>query len=279
MIHKLYEYGNSEMYIHYALDKHPCVGDYSMHMHTMCEILGVIRGKGEYMIEGSLYRLEPGCIFVMRPSESHKLYIDESEVYERIVVNFFCNVIRSIDPNDLLLKPYLDRPLGRYNLYRNHEFSSPHGISYLRAMVAPAYTREEQRLNIVTNLLPLLNMLRPIFASKKSNDPGWICRDTPKLLVDYVNEHLHENLSLDLLSQQFFLSKSQISRVFKKATGSPILDYITIKRLLRADEYMAGGETATNACLLCGFCSYSSFYRAYIKHFGISPSDFRTKNL
>lgn len=275
MIHKLYEYIDSDIHIHHALDLVSEDKDFPMHAHGWCEILGVIRGRGDYTIEGSVYRLEPGCILLMRPAETHKLHIDPSEPYERIMVNFPLELVRKIDPGEKLLQPFLDRPLGHLNYYRNQEFNTISGITYLREMVSVAYTREDQRLNVITNLFPLLNTIKNIFIYKKNFEMDYANQNTSQLIINYINEHLHEDLSLDTLSRQLFMSKSQMSRLLKKATGSSILDYITIKRLMRAREYIQNGETASNASRLCGFNNYSSFYRAYVKHFSSSPSDLK----
>lgn len=275
MIHKLYEYRDKDIYIHHAIDKVPTDDDYPMHAHSTCEILGFIKGKCSYVIEGSKYKLEPGCIMLMRPSEAHKLHINIPETYERIMINFDIDLIKQIDSSGKLLEAFMDRPLGQFNMYRMHEFSSVSGISYLREMISAVSTCEEQRLNVITNLYPLLNSLKSIFLFKKSNEVEWINRDTPRLIIDYVNDHLHEDLSLSLLSEQFFLSKSQISRIFKKSTGSSVLDYITIKRLMRARESIINGGTAADASHKCGFYNYSSFYRAYKKRFNVSPSSLK----
>lgn len=276
MIHYLYRYFGKDIYLHHAIDRQPSNSDYSMHTHNNCEILGCIRGKGKYIVEGSEYQMEPGRIFVMRPMETHKLYVNPDEPYERIMVNFSYDLIRKIDPKETLLTIFKNRSLGQHNLYHKHEFRRIPGLELMKGMVAPAETREEQQINAVVNLYMLINSLKTIFIEKSQSEAMSgnmsMRQDTPRLIIDYINEHLHENLSLDALSERFYLSKSQISRIFKKATGSSVLDYITIKRLMQAREYMMDGKSAGEACQLCGFDHYSSFYRAYKKRFNVSPS-------
>lgn len=276
MLKKLYEYGDSDVYIHHAIDRTLSESDYFMHAHDSCEILGFIRGRVRCVVEGRSYKLEPGCIVLTRPAEAHRVYVEPGEPYERIMVNFQSKTLRDADPEGILMRPFLDRPLGTHNLYRPQEFSAASGLSFLREMAAtPASTRSEQRLNLTVNLLPLLNSLRVIFAVKQTQGNRWEKRDISQRMIDYINDHLHDELSLDGLSEQFFLSRSQISRIFKKATGSSVLDYITIKRLMRAREYILNGETAASACHLSGFDDYSTFYRAWRKRFGSTPSDLK----
>ena len=70
----------------------------------------------------------------------------------------------------------------------------------------------------------------------------------------------------------FFISKSQLCRLFKKATGSTLWQYITIKRLTKARLMLREGEKPTKVCFACGFNDYSTFYRAYIKYYGHGPN-------
>ena len=276
MLKKLYEYLDNEVYIHHAIDRTLCESDYSMHAHDCCEILGFIRGKARCVVEGRSYKLEPGCIIITRPTEIHRVYVEPGEPYERIMLNFRQKTLQSLDPDGILMQSFLDRPLGTHNLYRPQEFQSATGLFFLREMVAtPARTRAEQRLNLDVNLLPLLNTLRTIFLVKQTQGNRWNKRDVSLQVIDYINAHLHDELSLDRLSEEFFLSRSQISRIFKKATGSSVLDYITIKRLIRAREYILNGETAANACHLSGFDDYSTFYRAWRRRFSGAPSDLK----
>lgn len=92
-------------------------------------------------------------------------------------------------------------------------------------------------------------------------------------LTTYINDHLYADISLDTLCQLFFLSRSQINRVFTRATGTSIWRYVTIKRLLAARAMIRNHEPAGSVCVRCGFSDYSAFYRAYKARFGCSPAE------
>ncbi|MBQ3075419.1 MAG: helix-turn-helix transcriptional regulator, partial [Clostridia bacterium] len=94
-------------------------------------------------------------------------------------------------------------------------------------------------------------------------------------IIEFVNQNLSKDLSLDAIAADFYLSKSQLSRSFKKATGSTLWDYVLIKRLFLARSLIREGESISGACERSGFREYSSFYRAYKKRFGISPNQDR----
>ena len=84
-------------------------------------------------------------------------------------------------------------------------------------------------------------------------------------------------LSLDHLSERFFISKSHLNRMFKKATGTTAWDYIVVKRLLMARSLLSEGMVPTDVYLKCGFRDYTTFFRAYKKHFGSTPKEYKIR--
>ena len=87
----------------------------------------------------------------------------------------------------------------------------------------------------------------------------------------YINDHLAENLSLDMISKRFFMAKQYMCKVFKKNTGYTIYQYISYKRILLAQELHRSGQSLTQASMNAGFNDYANFYKTYIKYTGKSP--------
>ncbi len=54
-----------------------------------------------------------------------------------------------------------------------------------------------------------------------------------------------------------------------------VYQYLTQKRLAAICAEIKSGVPIGEACLHCGFHDYSSFYRAFFKTYGMSPSDYR----
>lgn len=115
---------------------------------------------------------------------------------------------------------------------------------------------------------------------KPRNDPQShrLCqhqRFNPKILalLDFLNTHLTEDISIDRLSEQFYISKYYLMHSFKEETGYTIGNYLTTRRLLRARDLIRDGSPITEACFASGFKNYSSFSRAYKKYFKKAPRD------
>lgn len=76
-----------------------------------------------------------------------------------------------------------------------------------------------------------------------------------------------------MISEKFYISKSQLNRKFKRITGSTVWEYILTKRLIFAKELLQNGEHPTTVYLKSGFKDYCSFFRAYKIKFGVSPKN------
>jgi len=97
-------------------------------------------------------------------------------------------------------------------------------------------------------------------------------------LIQYINLHIAEPLTLDDLAGAFFASKYYILREFKKYTGLSVHQYMIIRRVMLAQELIGQGVKPREACIQCGFTDYSSFYRAFKARTGLSPEQFRSQN-
>ena len=126
------------------------------------------------------------------------------------------------------------------------------------------------RLHMLLILANVLNELSNLTGNASS--AADVQETTPQRILRYVNQHLFENISLASVSRAFFLSASQLSRVFRQATGSSVGEYIRVKRLLAARERILAGSSPADACAACGFRDYSTFFRAYRERFGCAPS-------
>ena len=260
-------YSDSDIMFRYNLDTRPVPESFTMHTHNMCEVYIFLGGRASFRIEGSEYRLERGDLLVMRPAEAHCTQVQADHPYERISMHFEPSLFDRIDPQRQLLKVFMDREAGRFNHFSAAEFPDQNYRMRLTQLMQP---EKCTRLNIIAALLTLLSELYPLGLHRDERAPS----GEGNLLfqvIRHINEHLSEPLSLDLLCEQFYMSKPQLCRSFKRTTGASVGEYITAKRLLQAQTMLRAGSLPTQVCSACGFNDYSAFYRAYRKHFGVSP--------
>ena len=81
-------------------------------------------------------------------------------------------------------------------------------------------------------------------------------------------------ISIDDLANNFYLSSSYICRIFKAATGTTINKYVTARRISIAKSLLSDGESVNSVCEKCGFNDYSNFLKTFKKAVGISPKKY-----
>lgn len=264
------QYNTSLFQLHHTKTIHPQDQKFPMHTHNSYEILYCDSGRVSFLVEGSVYPMDKGSILLTRPAESHKLRVLGDQPYERSALHFRPEILDNWKDGRELLLPFLNRPIGQKNLYTPSQFSSSLVYDNFKEIIRLAQKDMLNDVLLYSYLLPVLASLREAFLSPRqestpAEDQDALC------LVQYVNEHLFEDLSLSLLCQRFHFSKSQLTRQFRNATGSTLWNYVLIKRLMHAQHLMREGTTPGKACEQCGFQDYSAFYRAYKKRFGLSP--------
>ena len=84
-------------------------------------------------------------------------------------------------------------------------------------------------------------------------------------MLNYLGEHLTEDISIDTLSAHFFLSRSYLMHTFKEQTGYTIGNYLSTKRLLLAKDLIAEGAPITEVCYACGFKNYFDLFARHTK--------------
>jgi len=245
--------------------EHPEIVSAVMHSHDSYEIYLFLDGKADYLVEGNKYRLRKGDIMLMRRGELHINSIRTSAPYKRCYVNFDISTLLSESGNLSLLDMFDKRPLGEYNHYRAKDFPDNHWQIFMQ-FICNASSKEER----LCYLLPLLNELSKCYscltktaAEKERNTVAEICK--------FINSDLARELSLEQLSQKFYISKTHLNRLFKANVGTTVGQYIKLKRLFLAKELMQQGLHPTDVYTKCGFRDYTTFYRAFRQQFGLSP--------
>lgn len=251
---------------------------FSYHFHDFHKILILFGGDVTYYIEGRSYLLQPDDIVLIHAGEVHKPVIKSDCTYERIILYVSPDFINQYaeDQNDLglCLKQAQKEQSHVLRLEAKRNGPLKHAIRELdRSLNDSDYAG-----NLHHRLMFLEFMIRLNRAALHHNIAfigNSASNEKIISILNYLNEHLTEDLTIDLLSEHFYTSRSYLMHTFKEQTGYTIGSYLSTKRLLLAKEFLASGTPITEVCYACGFKSYSTFSRAYKKSFGESPREFR----
>ncbi len=112
------------------------------------------------------------------------------------------------------------------------------------------------------------------FTSKKKNEHN-LTR-----VLNYISQHLHETITLDVLAAYCHLSKDYFSRSFKKQYGLGPNQYIQLKRIERAQLLLlTTDDSLREISNKVGFYNFSYFSKLFKKIIGQTPAHFRNQGL
>ena len=101
--------------------------------------------------------------------------------------------------------------------------------------------------------------------------------DLIRIVIDYLESHYQEPVSLDILADTVHLTKEYLCTLFKKETGHTILGYLTLIRIGWARRYLERypDKKAYEIGQMCGFDSPSYFSRKFREIVGVTPDSYR----
>lgn len=270
-------YETPELFFHHAIDQRPSQADYQMHLHIHYEIYFFISGSVNYIVENNQYPLKPGNILLIRPMEYHMAKIMNDDRYERYSIIFSEDMLDFIDPQRKLLTSFNSLIFGKPNIFSSNDFSGISPIELFKSMDVTDQSPEVKRTAVLSNLYALLWELLKAHENREKEKDKATNSLTDEILM-YINMHLFDDISIQSISKHFYISPSYLHRIVKNAVGTSVWKYIMLKRLSVAQSEIRNGTTAIEASRKCGFKDYSAFYRAYIKQYGVSPTDDRNLN-
>ena len=246
------------------------------HYHEFDKLILLLNGQVTYLCEGQAYFLRPGDILLVRHDLIHRAVIDPTVPYERVVLWLGGAWLRRrSDPAapldtcfDLaqergfcLLRAAPERRLVHLRLVQELE-EALHSGAFGHAQLADLCC---QQLLIAVN--------RDFLENEAPAERPESYRKDPKIeqLLRYIAGHLDEELSVEALAGQLYLSRSYLMHRFKAVTGYTLHQYVTQKRLLRAGELIRSGVPVMKAAEQTGFREYSTFLRAFRALFQMTP--------
>lgn len=112
----------------------------------------------------------------------------------------------------------------------------------------------------------------------KSGTAGSALSNKLKDILHYLDAHYTENISLDRLAEQFFISKYYLSREFKKEYGTTIVQYLLTKKITNAKELLRYSDSSIEeVARLCGIDDASYFNKIFKKMEGCTASEYRKR--
>ena len=247
--------------------------DIDFHYHDFYKIILILKGNVRYLIEGREYELLPFDFVLVNRFDIHKPVVESKDDYDRIILYLKPEFLEKLGLLDAFVKA---KELESY-VVRFNSGTSAHIYDMLLKAQEDIRIKDTEYAGELTAKIDIIQTLIEFNKACISEDFGFRpeARFNRKVseIIEYINENLQKDLSIDSIADKFYLSKYHMMRIFKSETGYSVHRYISEKRILLARNLIMSGIPSTTACLECGFKDYSSFSRAFKNQLGILPSE------
>lgn len=249
----------------HKLDVHPSTHEFRLHNHDdIYEIVLLLGGDCEFEVEGNTYKIKPHDIAFTRPFEFHHILCRTDKPYERIILYITSDYFKNHECNEYL-DIFENRELGTGNIVSGDLTDGAARSCMERIMQYFSDGALDVAQGTVIEFLYLINK------TKRTADDFFTKNERIRDIIVYINSNLTKKLTLDEISQRFFIDKYYLCKSFKKNTGYTVNQYINYKRVLLAQELHRSGQTLLQSSMNAGFNSYAHFYKMYVKQNGTPP--------
>lgn len=193
----------------------------------------------------------PHRFHALEPSETLWMHIEGCNTKE------FFSYIRSTDPHRLAFTPPSSTSTKNAMMQLIHNFRLPGRMSE---------TEQSQRIH---RLLCELIVLPSTVLPPSGEDPV-------SQVVDFITQHLFEDISVADIAASVSLSPSHLSRLFKMQTGFSPHEFITLRRIDAAKELLLTTDLSIKQIAYqVGYHSEANFITSFSGKSGITPAAFR----
>lgn len=240
----------------YANEEKTNKSNFFRHHHTQYEVLFIVRGTGTFFIEDQAYSFTDNTVIIIPPGSYHILRNAPDTDYERFVLNFAPELFPSelTSGEDNICKCADDEIVSLFDKIRDYSERFPPELFY--------------RL-----LRSFLTEFLIIFYS--GNNKTLEREDIPPLIrnaMTFINNNITQPLDIDLIANSLYVSKSHLNHSFHKVLNTGIMQYVRIKKMCAAREYLKSGNSAEQTATMLGYRNYITFLRNYQTEFKENPT-------
>lgn len=244
---------------------------FSGEMHNFWELFYVIDGKAMISADERVFPLNKGQLVLHKPMVFHKLLPVESQTH---CVNF------AFDADGPYLSAFADKI---YCLDLNREEQLLHIVNKGKKMVHQKNGGSPESYALASHeaAIAIEQFLLDLYGKELSKD---IVNATEKSklykkIVEEMNRHCCENLSLDQLAALCSMSASSLKKLFKLYNDRGVMKYFMSVKIRRAIRMIHQGMSVQQISETLSFSSQNYFYVAFKREMGMTPAEYKSSLL
>ena len=240
----------------------------SKHRHAFFHFLYVDSGSGEITIGENRYTMDAGSIYLVPPFVDHAFFNVAKTDLKTLEIKFSLNSGETVGA--------IEKLPACINVK-----SSP-VKAILRTIIKEHDKRQPLSAKVISlNFQLLLTYLQRFGENMDGTEESDRKKLSPEIekAVNYICEHLTEELNLEMLANIVGFEKNYFLRKFKKQTNRTPIEYIREKRLEKAKELLRYSDmNISQVALATGFKSVHYFSKVFLKHIGKGPMSYKDAN-
>ena len=254
------------------------------HFHPEYELYLLVDGRRRFFFDNRSYLAEKGSLALIDSSQIHMTHSvpdDPDDHYERIILYVHKAKVEEYDRcfPELGMGEFLRQHYGIYVLSIEE---AQRAMDMFKAVMRELDAQQSKGqamidMEIMRFFIGFWRANRPVtYLKDKQSDKKKGKYTTAYSVSDYISEHFCEQISLEKLAEEFYVSQSYLSRSFKEVSGFGISEYVNLLRIRKAQAMLEDPDlTISEISEAVGFESTSYFGRVFQKHLAISPSQYR----
>lgn len=241
------------------------------HSHGEYEILLCLSDGGRFYIQDNVLPLCHNAMFILPPNVLHRCIVDIAE-YERYVLHFSADALWTLSSAQTDFLKIFKNTIHNYVL-PDEDFERILALMSRCSEESTVFGGDLQRdiafMQLILEISRILRDKEHLYAPHPSKE---FSRIMP--LIEYIHSHYSEDITLDVLSREFYMSKYYICHLFKELTGFSVGAYLINFRIRQACILLRNGTSVQEAGEQVGFKNNSHFIRSFGRTMGISPSKY-----
>ena len=251
---------------HLSVEEHTVSLEHPLHWHSYFEIEIILSGAGKYIINDVEHDIEGNNVFFLTPTDFHCLKLTKETKLINISFDEEC-----VDEKDIATLLFS----GTKKAY------SLDDSEYERIVMASRLLSHECEIGGECCLQLLKYLLQGLIRKNlPATDPSPVKNEHYagiKKAIIFLELHFKDDISLADTAAEAGYHPTYFSELFKKVTGETFIDSLTRLRISYARMLLANGISATDACFMSGFRSFSNFSSVFKRQCSISPGQYRAR--
>lgn len=227
----------------------------------------VVRGKGEYFINGRLYPLSAQSLFLLPKKRYHYYRADREDPYEYYWIHFsgdgmegFLEMIGMSEDSPVL-----------------YSVGNPEIVAVFEEMIALSSSRQRnERLLLLSACYRLLYAIAACVPRQEMPPQPYRSKIVTQA-VNCIAENFAQPLGLDALAEAVHLNKCYFVSLFKSQTGITPMQYLLRYRIAVACKLLLTDRPIGEIAALCGFFEPTNFFVRFKKATGLTPGGYRAR--